>query len=124
MLYPCTTVEKGPLIGNPHQYVPPSNTKSWILPCVAHKRSKISINENQSFIGIKESEPQTLVAVKTINPYAGKDMLKSLMSELKIMSHLGQHPNIVNLLGAITTRLNSSMHLYFMSDSYKILTPI
>ena len=55
--------------------------------------------------GIKESEPQTVVAVKTLNPYAGKDLLKALMSELKILTHLGQHQNIVNLLGAITTHL-------------------
>ena len=46
-----------------------------------------------------------MVAVKTLNPYAGKDLLKSLMSELKILTHLGQHQNIVNLLGAITTNL-------------------
>ena len=55
--------------------------------------------------GIAESEPQTMVAVKTLNPYAGKDLLKALMSELKILTHLGQHQNIVNLLGAITTNL-------------------
>ena len=55
--------------------------------------------------GIAESEPQTVVAVKTLKPYAGKDLLKALMSELKILTHLGQHQNIVNLLGAITTNL-------------------
>ena len=43
--------------------------------------------------------------MKTLNPYAGKDLLKALMSELKIMTHLGHHQNIVNLLGAITTSL-------------------
>ena len=68
---------------------------------------------NLSFVcmtipGIKGGECQTLVAVKTLNPYAGKDLLKSLMSELKIMSHLGHHQNIVNLLGAITTNLQMS----------------
>ena len=55
--------------------------------------------------GIAESEPQTLVAVKTLNPFAEKDLLKALMSELKILTHLGQHQNIVNLLGAITMNL-------------------
>ena len=58
--------------------------------------------------GIKENEAQTTVAIKTLNPYSNKDVLKSLMSELKIMSHLGQHPNIVNLLGAITTNIQRS----------------
>ena len=59
--------------------------------------------------GIKENEAQTTVAVKTLNPYSNKDILKSLMSELKIMSHLGKHPNIVNLLGAITTNIQKSL---------------
>ena len=59
--------------------------------------------------GIKENEAQTTVAVKTLNPYSNKDVLKSLMSELKIMSHLGKHPNIVNLLGAITTNIQKSL---------------
>ena len=30
------------------------------------------------------------------------------MSELKIMSHLGKHSNIVNLLGAVTTNIQKS----------------
>ena len=58
--------------------------------------------------GIKDNEDQTTVAVKTTNPFTSKDVLKSLMSELKIMSHLGSHPNIVNLLGAITTNIQRS----------------
>lgn len=33
---------------------------------------------------------------------AHTDEKEALMSELKIMSHLGQHENIVNLLGACT----------------------
>ncbi|PNJ77457.1 CSF1R isoform 4, partial [Pongo abelii] len=33
---------------------------------------------------------------------AHADEKEALMSELKIMSHLGQHENIVNLLGACT----------------------
>ena len=38
-----------------------------------------------------------------INPAtAHADEKEALMSELKIMSHLGQHENIVNLLGACT----------------------
>ena len=64
------------------------------------------IGNHQS--GIKDDEDQTVVAVKTLNPFTNKDVLKSLMSELKIMSHLGSHPNIVNLLGAITTNIQRS----------------
>ena len=64
------------------------------------------IGNHQS--GIKDNEAETVVAVKTLNPFTNKDVLKSLMSELKIMSHLGSHPNIVNLLGAITTNIQRS----------------
>ena len=35
---------------------------------------------------------------------------QALMSELKILAHLGTHRNIVNMLGAVTTRLNISMY--------------
>lgn len=58
--------------------------------------------------GIKDDEDHSLVAVKTMNPFTSKDVLRSLMSELKIMSHLGSHPNIVNLLGAVTTNIQRS----------------
>jgi serine/threonine protein kinase len=52
--------------------------------------------------GIVKGEEKTVVAVKTANEHAGNEMLKALRSELKVMSSLGQHLNIVNLLGAVT----------------------
>lgn len=33
-------------------------------------------------------------------------MVRSLISELKILIHLGKHLNVVNLLGAVTKNLN------------------
>ncbi|XP_068720655.1 fibroblast growth factor receptor 3-like [Montipora capricornis] len=42
------------------------------------------------------------VAVKTLKEGATKEEYKDLASELKILIHLGQHKNIVNLLGACT----------------------
>ena len=63
------------------------------------------------FEGIKDTEEQTQVAVKTLNPFSNKDVLKSLMSELKIMTHLGCHPNIVNLLGAVTVNIQRSKYI-------------
>jgi len=38
------------------------------------------------------------------------------MSELKILSHLGTHPNVLNLLGAITTNLSLGK-IYLMSPA-------
>ena len=51
--------------------------------------------------GIREGEEVTTVAVKMVR--SGTDLLalKALMSELKIMIHLGSHINVVNLLGAL-----------------------
>ncbi|XP_071362235.1 macrophage colony-stimulating factor 1 receptor 2 isoform X2 [Trachinotus anak] len=44
----------------------------------------------------------TRVAVKMLKPSAHLEEREALMSELKILSHLGYHDNIVNLLGACT----------------------
>ncbi|XP_040907253.1 macrophage colony-stimulating factor 1 receptor 2 [Toxotes jaculatrix] len=44
----------------------------------------------------------TRVAVKMLKPSAHAEEREALMSELKILSHLGYHDNIVNLLGACT----------------------
>ncbi|XP_017068479.2 vascular endothelial growth factor receptor 1-like [Drosophila eugracilis] len=51
---------------------------------------------------IRKEEPLTTVAVKMVNRTADDDVVKALVSELKIMVHLGQHRNVVNLLGAVT----------------------
>ena len=55
--------------------------------------------------GIVAWEPVSTVAVKMVKPQADITYIKALMSELKIMIHLGKHLNIVNLLGACTTSL-------------------
>ncbi|XP_070490957.1 vascular endothelial growth factor receptor 1-like [Chironomus tepperi] len=52
--------------------------------------------------GIVVYEPETVVAVKMVKKQAGNEVIKALVSELKILIHLGQHLNIVNLLGAVT----------------------
>ncbi|XP_065668911.1 vascular endothelial growth factor receptor 1 isoform X2 [Hydra vulgaris] len=47
---------------------------------------------------------KTMVAVKTLKDGASESEYKDLASELKILIHLGEHKNIVNLLGACTTK--------------------
>ena len=56
--------------------------------------------------GIVSWERSTTVAVKMVKPHADISYIRALMSELKIMIHLGKHLNIVNLLGACTDSLN------------------
>ncbi|XP_034538772.1 platelet-derived growth factor receptor beta-like isoform X2 [Notolabrus celidotus] len=50
--------------------------------------------------GLLHSHSTTKVAVKMVKPSSGA--VQSLMSELKVLVHLGPHLNIVNLLGACT----------------------
>ncbi|XP_074068753.1 macrophage colony-stimulating factor 1 receptor [Macrotis lagotis] len=52
--------------------------------------------------GLGKDDAVLKVAVKMLKSSAHADEKEALMSELKIMSHLGQHENIVNLLGACT----------------------
>uniref|UniRef100_A0A8C1DWI4 Platelet-derived growth factor receptor alpha n=1 Tax=Cyprinus carpio carpio TaxID=630221 RepID=A0A8C1DWI4_CYPCA len=51
---------------------------------------------------LSRSQPVMKVAVKMLKPTARSSEKQALMSELKIMTHLGPHLNIVNLLGACT----------------------
>jgi serine/threonine protein kinase len=49
----------------------------------------------------------TRVAVKTVKPNTERDVLISLLAEIKIMSHLEGHPHIVELVGANTDGIAS-----------------
>lgn len=55
--------------------------------------------------GIIPHEEESTVAVKMVKQNADNDVMKALVSELKIMVHLGRHLNVVNLLGAITKNI-------------------
>lgn len=54
-----------------------------------------------------DSEPMT-VAVKMVKKNADDSYLRALVSELKIMVHLGKHLNVVNLIGACTKNIAKS----------------
>lgn len=46
------------------------------------------------------------VAVKTVNPESADVIcFKALLTELKVWTYLGSHPNLVGLLGACTTEI-------------------
>lgn len=55
-------------------------------------------------------EDKTIVAVKMVKKTADNLHIKALATELKIMVHLGQHLNVVNLLGAVTTNVAKSVY--------------
>ncbi|XP_015717845.1 mast/stem cell growth factor receptor Kit isoform X1 [Coturnix japonica] len=52
--------------------------------------------------GLFKSDAAMTVAVKMLKPSAHLTEREALMSELKVLSYLGNHINIVNLLGACT----------------------
>lgn len=52
--------------------------------------------------GLVPGEKETTVAVKRVLKQTDSVVMRALISELKIMIHLGPHPNVVNLLGAVT----------------------
>ncbi|XP_042313507.1 vascular endothelial growth factor receptor 1 isoform X1 [Sceloporus undulatus] len=52
--------------------------------------------------GIKKSPTYKVVAVKMLKEGATASEYKALMTELKILIHIGHHLNVVNLLGACT----------------------
>ncbi|XP_059619407.1 vascular endothelial growth factor receptor 1 isoform X2 [Phlebotomus argentipes] len=55
--------------------------------------------------GILPYEDETTVAVKMVKKNTDNEVMRALISELKIMVHLGQHLNVVNLLGAVTKNI-------------------
>ncbi|KAJ8280075.1 hypothetical protein COCON_G00071410 [Conger conger] len=52
--------------------------------------------------GMSKADSVMTVAVKMLKPSAHATEKEALMSELKVLSYLGNHMNIVNLLGACT----------------------
>ncbi|XP_052893749.1 vascular endothelial growth factor receptor 1 [Anopheles moucheti] len=54
---------------------------------------------------IMVNEDDTTVAVKMVKKQTDNEVMRALISELKIMVHLGQHLNVVNLLGAVTKNI-------------------
>nr|XP_024218987.1 vascular endothelial growth factor receptor 1 isoform X2 [Halyomorpha halys] len=57
--------------------------------------------------GLHEDNELVTVAVKMVKKTSDISHVKSLATELKIMAHLGQHLNVVNLLGACTGNVHN-----------------
>ncbi|XP_036403975.1 macrophage colony-stimulating factor 1 receptor [Megalops cyprinoides] len=97
--------------GNNYTFIDPSQlpyNEKWEFPRDKLKLGKIlgagafgKVVEATAY-GLGKEDNVMRVAVKMLKPSAHSDEREALMSELKILSHLGQHKNIVNLLGACT----------------------
>uniref|UniRef100_A0A4W5M501 receptor protein-tyrosine kinase n=1 Tax=Hucho hucho TaxID=62062 RepID=A0A4W5M501_9TELE len=62
--------------------------------------------------GLCSADSVMTVAVKMLKPSAHSTEKEALMSELKVLSYLGNHVNIVNLLGACTVGGERSSSLW------------
>ncbi|XP_053498105.1 macrophage colony-stimulating factor 1 receptor isoform X1 [Ictalurus furcatus] len=97
--------------GNSYTFIDPTQlpyNEKWEFPRDKLKLGKIlgsgafgKVVEATAY-GLGKEDNVTRVAVKMLKASAHSDEKEALMSELKILSHLGQHKNIVNLLGACT----------------------
>ena len=65
-------------------------------------------------MGIDPAESVTTVAVKMVRSHGNMIGLKALMSELKILIHMGFHLNVVNLLGACTKYVTKGQSINFV----------
>ncbi|KAK2716332.1 vascular endothelial growth factor receptor 1-like isoform X2 [Artemia franciscana] len=110
--------EGNPEIINPEQTLDeqaellPYNKKSWEFPKERLKLGKqLGVGAfgrvvQAEALGIVEGEAKTTVAVKMLKPSPGREALAALVKELKIMTNLGKHLNVVNLLGACTRNID------------------
>ncbi|XP_067373776.1 macrophage colony-stimulating factor 1 receptor isoform X2 [Channa argus] len=97
--------------GNNYTFIDPTQlpyNEKWEFPRDKLKLGKIlgagafgKVVEATAY-GLGKEDNVMRVAVKMLKASAHSDEREALMSELKILSHLGHHENIVNLLGACT----------------------
>ncbi|XP_067852048.1 macrophage colony-stimulating factor 1 receptor 1-like isoform X2 [Heptranchias perlo] len=97
--------------GNDYTFIDPTQlpySQKWEFPRDKLRLGKIlgagafgKVVEATAY-GLGNGDTVTKVAVKMLKPRAHSTEKEALMSELKILSHLGQHTHVVNLLGACT----------------------
>ncbi|XP_055498834.1 macrophage colony-stimulating factor 1 receptor-like [Leucoraja erinacea] len=97
--------------GNDYTFIDPTQlpyNEKWEFPRERLRLGKVlgagafgKVVEAMAY-GMADGQEVTTVAVKMLKPSAHSIEREALMSELKILSHLGQHANVVNLLGACT----------------------
>jgi len=68
---------------------------------------------------LDDSNYSTEVAVKVIEPETiDASCFKLVLSELKVMTYVGEHPNIVRLIGANTSEIEQSKQSIRIHHSY------
>jgi len=85
------------------------------------------------FRGTIQKETEIMqVAVKTVKPSSAFEAVNGLLKEIKVMTHIGNHENIVALLGAYTKELKTGKKLFnlklrsftFILVDYRIISAL
>ena len=67
-------------------------------------------------IGLFYPNSKTTVAIKTVNDTSSKSEVDSLLCEIKILSNLSLHLNLVNMMGACTTSPGMNKEIWLLLD--------
>ena len=74
-----------------------------------------TVFEGQAKISFHASET-TKVAIKTVTEHSNQDQFSALISEIKILSNLESHINLVNMLGCCTSKLPQEKKLWLFLE--------
>ena len=66
--------------------------------------------------GEKSPNSKTRVAIKAINDPSNKDDLTAFISEIKILSNLHQHLNLVNMVACCTSDYGEASNIWVMLE--------
>lgn len=65
----------------------------------------LNYTDSEAQSEVLEKEMRMIVSIKTCTPRSHR-ALKGLLSEIKLLAHVGQHENIASLIGAYTLELS------------------
>ncbi|XP_021950355.2 mast/stem cell growth factor receptor kita-like isoform X1 [Folsomia candida] len=74
------------------------------------------LGEGQFGLVYKGLYNSRLVAIKTMKKTAEVRYIKALLSEIKIFQFVGEHPNLVNMIGACTRNLRTKREIYLLTE--------
>ena len=67
-------------------------------------------------IGLLYPNSKTTVAIKTVSNTSNEDDINTLIAEMKVMSHLDQHCNLVNMLGTCISELEENGTIWLLLE--------
>ncbi len=68
-------------------------------------KGKLAVEHAEESGLLSRGKDKVTVAIKMVNPTSGLNGLRSLLKEVKVMLYMGQHANIVKLIGCCTDKI-------------------